>query len=81
MDSSFEMSFIANFSSTFLPIAVTMLFSPHIRIVITASSLVPTIPGTTLPAVILDTVAKCILLKCYFDYVISHLPTLLSKLE
>lgn len=45
------------------------------------SSLVPTIPGTTLPAVILDTVAKCIFLKCYFDYVISHLPTLLSKLE
>lgn len=36
--------------------------------------LVPTLPGATLPAVILYTVAQCIFFRCDFDYVIPHLP-------
>lgn len=70
----FDVSLMAKFSSMCLLLAVTMPLSPHICIPIAASSLVPTLPGATLRAVILYTVAKCIFFKCYFDYVIPHLP-------
>lgn len=77
---------IANLSSSFLPLAITVPLSPHIWIIIPAPSLAPVIPGqlgsrADHPAVILDTDAKCIFLQCCFDDIILQHPTLLSRLE